>query len=228
MFVNTRFSCLAEPDAAFSFRPVWTPSFITRLAPEDRCHLNGLAMRDGRPAFVTAVGKSDVADGWRDHRGGGGIVIDVESGEIVAGGLSMPHSPRWHDGRLWLSNAGTGEVGVIDLDTGKFEPVAFCPGFLRGMAFAGKYVVVGMSLPRESGTFDGLALDDRLSKAGAEPRCGLLVIDTQTGDAVHWLRIGGIVEELYDVVVLPGVVRPMALGFQSDEIQRIITIRDDG
>ncbi len=228
VFVNTRFSCLAEPDENSSFRPVWTPNFITRLGPEDRCHLNGLAMRDGEPAFVTAVGKSDVADGWRDHRRDGGILIDVASNEVVAGGLSMPHSPRWYNDRLWLSNAGTGEFGAIDLDTGKFEPIAFCPGFLRGMAFVGKYAIVGLSLPREAGTFQGLALDDRLSEAGAPPRCGLLVIDTESGDILHWLRIEGVVEELYDVIALPGVERPMALGFQSDEIHRIITIGDDG
>jgi len=227
VFVNTRFSCLATTDETFSFRPVWTPKFISRLAPEDRCHLNGLAMRDGAPAYVSAVAASDVADGWRDHRSDGGIVMDVASGEIIAAGLSMPHSPRWHDGRLWLLNAGTGELGTVDIESGAFEPIAFCPGFLRGMAFAGKYAVVGLSQPREAGTFGGLPLEAKLAEAGAVPRCGLLVIDTETGDTLHWLRIEGIVEELYDVAVLPGVMRPMALGFQSDEIHRIITIGDD-
>ena len=227
VFVNTRFSCLATTDETFSFRPVWTPNFISRLAPEDRCHLNGLAMRDGAPAYVSAVSASDVADGWRDHRSTGGIVMDVARNEIIAEGLSMPHSPRWHNGRLWILNAGTGELGTVDIETGSFEPVAFCPGFLRGMAFAGKYAVVGLSQPREAGTFQGLPLDAKLAEAGAAPRCGLLVIDTETGDTLHWLRIEGIVEELYDVVVLPGVMRPMALGFQSDEIHRIITIGDD-
>jgi uncharacterized protein (TIGR03032 family) len=100
VFANTRFSCLTTTSDSHSFHPIWTPEFITRLAPEDRCHLKGLAMRDGAPAFVTAVSASDVADGWRDRRADGGIVIDVASNEIVAGGLSMPHSPRWHDGRL--------------------------------------------------------------------------------------------------------------------------------
>lgn len=227
VFVNTRFSCLATTDPSFSFRPVWTPKFISRLAPEDRCHLNGLAMQDGEPAYVTAVAASDVADGWRDHRTDGGIIIDVRTDEIVAEGLSMPHSPRWHNGRLWLLNAGTGEFGSVNTKSGVFEPLAFCPGFLRGLSFAGKYAVVGLSQPREAGTFQGLPLDEKLTKAGAAPRCGLMVIDTETGDTLHWLRIEGIVEELYDVIVLPGVKRPMSLGFQSDEIHRIITIGDD-
>lgn len=228
VFANTRFSCLATTDERYSFRPLWKPGFISRLAPEDRCHLNGLAMRDGAPGWVTAVSASDVADGWRDRRADGGILIDVATGETVVGGLSMPHSPRWHDGRLWLLNAGTGELGTVDLDSGGFEPVAFCPGFLRGLAFAGKYAVVGLSLPREAGTFQGLPLDERLGKAGAEARCGLLVVDTMTGDTLQWLRIEGIVEELYDVVALPGVKRPMAIGFQTDEIHRIVTVGDDG
>lgn len=227
VFVNARFSCLATTDDKFSFRTVWKPKFISRLAPEDRCHLNGLAMQDGEPAYVSAVAKSDVADGWRDHRSDGGIIIDVRTDEIIADGLSMPHSPRWHNGRLWLLNAGTGELGSVNTKSGAFEPLAFCPGFLRGLAFVGKYAVVGLSQPREAGTFQGLPLDAKLKEAGASPRCGLLVIDTETGDTLHWLRIEGIVEELYDVVVLPGVVRPMVLGFQSDEIHRIITIGDD-
>ncbi|MEP4380468.1 MAG: TIGR03032 family protein [Alphaproteobacteria bacterium] len=228
VFANTKFSCLATTDATRSFRPVWVPDFITRLAPEDRCHLNGLAMRDGAPAYVSAVSTSDVADGWRDKRTDGGVIIDVTNNEIVADGLSMPHSPRWHNDKLWMLNAGTGELGFINSDSGSFEPIAFCPGFLRGLAFAGKFAIVGLSLPREAGTFQGLPLDDKLGKAGAEARCGLLVIDTETGDTLHWLRIEGIVEELYDVVSLPGVVRPMAIGFQSDEINRIVTIGDDG
>jgi AbrB family looped-hinge helix DNA binding protein len=109
------------------------------LAAEDRCHLNGLAMKDGRAAYVTAVSSSDVVDGWRDHRAGGGIVIDVNSNEIVIGGLSMPHSPRWYQGRLWLLNSGTGEFGYVDVDAGRFVPVSFCAGYLRGLAFHGDF-----------------------------------------------------------------------------------------
>lgn len=228
IFVATLFGCLATASDRFSFRPLWKPKFLSKLAAEDRCHLNGLAMRDGRPAFVTAVSRSDVADGWRDRRIGGGIVMDVASNEIVADGLSMPHSPRWHDGRLWLSNAGTGEFGHIDLATGRFEPVAFCPGFLRGLTIVGNHAVVGLSRPRENRTFSGLPLDEKLKQSDSEARCALQVIDLKTGDVVHWLRIEGIIEELYDVVVLPGVQRPMAIGFVSDEIRRILTVDDGG
>ena len=136
-------------------------------------------MRDGRPAYVTAVADSDVVDGWRDRRRDGGCVIDVAANEIVARGLSMPHSPRWYRDRLWLVNSGTGEFGTVDLATGRFEPIAFCPGYLRGLAFVGDYAVVTLSKPRHV-TFHGLELDERLQQRGAEPQCGLQVIDLRT------------------------------------------------
>ena len=224
VFANTLFNCIATVSDTASFVPLWRPRFISRLVAEDRCHLNGLAMRDGKPAFVTIVGQSDSADGWRDYRHNGGCAIDVASNEIVVSGLSMPHSPRWHNGRLWLLNAGTGEFGWADIDAGKFVPVAFCPGYLRGLSFVGDFAVVGLSLPRDNRTFTGLALDEALDKRGAEPRCAVLVIDTRTGDAVHWLRFDGIVQELYDVAIIAGVHRPAAIGFKTDEIRRIIAV----
>ncbi len=227
VFVNTLFGCLATTSEAHSFAPLWQPPFITKLAAEDRCHLNGLAMEDGKPRYVTAVSQSDVADGWRDRRRDGGCVIDVASNEVIVTGLSMPHSPRLRNGKLWLLNSGTGYFGSVDLDAGKFEPLTFCPGYLRGMCFAGDFAIVGLSKPRENKTFTGLALDDNLAKADSEPRCGLMVIDLASGDIVHWLRIDGVVEELYDVVTLPGVVRPMALGFKTDEIRRTISVGDE-
>lgn len=208
----------------YSFTPLWTPPFLSRLAPEDCCHLNGLALADGEPAYVSAVSRSDVAAGWRDRRHDGGIVIDIEDGEIVLGNLSMPHSPRVYDQRLWVLNLGTGELGFVDRARGRFEPVAFCPGFLRGLAVHDHYAIVGLSKQRRERTFAGLALDQRLKEKDAEARCGLWVIDLRSGHVVHWLELEGVVIELYDVAVLPGVRRPMALGFHSDEIQRLITI----
>ena len=224
IFVNTLFSCLATVSETHSFVPVWQPPFISKLAAEDRCHLNGLAMGEGQPAYVTAVSQSDVADGWRDKRRDGGCVVDVGRNEVILTGLSMPHSPRLYGDKLWLLNSGTGEFGYVDLERGEFESVAFCPGYLRGLAFSGDFAIVGLSKPRENKTFSGLALDEKLQSKQAEPRCGLLVIDLRTGDIVHWLRIEGIVTELYDVAVLPGMRRPMAIGFKTDEIRRVVRI----
>ena len=227
VFVNTLFGCLATLSETHSFKPLWKPPFISKLAAEDRCHLNGLAMKDGQPAYVTAVGWSDDADGGREHRSDGGIVMDVNSDEIVCTGLSMPHSPRWHDGKLWLLNSGTGEFGYVDLNTGRFESLCFCPGYMRGLSFHGNFALVGLSKPRHNKTFSGLALDANLKSRNAEARCGVQVIDLRTGDVVHWLRMDGVVEELYDVVALPQVRRPMALGFKTDEIRRVLSVETE-
>jgi len=228
IFVTTLFGCLATVSPRASFQPLWRPPFLSALVPEDRCHLNGLAMRDGRAAFVTVISQSDVADGWRDRRQDGGRVLAVPSGDVVASGLSMPHSPRWYRDRLWVLNSGCGEFGSVDLASGKFEPIAFCPGYLRGMAFVGDYAVVTLSKPRHV-TFHGLALDDRLSQKHADPQCGLQVIDLRTGTVAHWLRLdGSLVTELYDTVVLPGVRQPMALGFKTNEIERMLLVDVEG
>jgi uncharacterized protein (TIGR03032 family) len=226
IFVNTLFACLAAVSDGHSFRPLWKPPFVSRLAAEDRCHLNGMALEEGKPRYATAVSRSDAADGWRDRRRDGGVVIDVASGEIIAGGLSMPHSPRLHQGRLWILNSGTGEFGWVDTEGGRFEPVAFCPGYARGLAFAGNHAIIGLSQARENRTFSGLDLDEALKRRDVEPRCGLAVIDLATGDMSGWVRIEGVIRELYDVAFLPGVRRPSLIGFKTDEVNRIISIEE--
>jgi len=228
VFVNTKFGCLATFDERLSFKPLWQPPFQSKLAPEDRCHLNGLALQDGKARYVTMCGTSDIVDGWRDRRRDGGIVMDVTDNSVVASGLSMPHSPRVYQGKLWVLDSGTGRLGWIDRATGRFESLTFCPGYLRGLAFSGDWAIVGTSMPRHERTFAGLALEDELKRRNAEPRCGLLVIDLKTGDINHWIRFEKTILELYDVVVLPGVARPMALGFHTDEIQRILAVGDWG
>jgi uncharacterized protein (TIGR03032 family) len=226
VFVNTRFNCLARPSDRHSFAALWAPPFIDRIVDEDRCHLNGLAMRDGRPAHVTAVSRSNTIDGWRDRRSDGGVVIEVATGRVVCEGLSMPHSPRWHDGQLWVLNSGTGEIGVVEgaegPGMGRFVPRAFCPGFVRGLAFAGGAAIVGLSKPRYQ-RFDGLALADRLAAADSTPWCGLQIIDLTTGACLDWFRIDGAVAELYDVCVIPGIATPMALAPGTPEVAQFLT-----
>ncbi len=224
IFVNTLFSCLATVSEQYSFKPTWQPPFISKLAAEDRCHLNGLAMANGQPKYVTAVSQSDVADGWREHRQDGGIVMDVDTNHLVLDGLSMPHSPRLHQGRLWLLDSGNGDFGYVDQTTSTFEPIAFIPGYGRGLSFINDFAVVGLSKARKNRTSSRLNLDENLKAKNAEARCGLYVIDLYTGDAVHWLRIEGIVDELYDVAILPDIQRPMAIGLKTDEIRRVLSM----
>jgi uncharacterized protein (TIGR03032 family) len=225
IFVTTRFNCLATTSQSRSFKPIWKPPFISAMVEEDRCHLNGLAMDKGRPAYVTAVSRSDTIDGWRDRRSDGGVVLEVPSGKVVCEGLSMPHSPRVYNGRLYVLNSGTGELGWIDLraDPAKaFRPIAFCPGFVRGLSFHGKFAFVGLSRPRYE-RFEGLELDARLRKADSEPWTGVQVIDLDTGRVAQWLRLDGPVAELYDTATLPGVRTPMSIGFLSGDIANLIT-----
>ncbi len=225
IFVSSLLNCLATVSDRKSCKPLWKPDFISRIINEDRCHLNGMAMVDGQPGYVTACSRSDIVDGWRDRRIDGGVVIDVATNEIICTDLTMPHSPRWYQNKLWLHNSGKGELGYIDFQTGKFEAVAFCPGYLRGLAFWENYAIVGLSKPRHGDkNFSGLPLDELLQVKDAEPRCGLMVVDLNTGAIVNWVRLEGKITELYDVQIIPDAKRPMALGFQTEEIAQLISL----
>ncbi len=203
--VNTAFSCLAGLDSRFSFVPRWTPPFVSRLAPEDRCHLNGVAMRDGRPAYVTVMASSDEAGGWRAARNETGTVLDVPSGEVVTTGLAMPHSPRWHQGELYVLNSGYGRLERVDRASGQRETVATFPGYARGLACFGHLAFVGLSKIRETTTFGGTPLaayHDQL-------KCGVGVVDLRTGETVATLEWENGVDEIFDVQVVPDARCPV-------------------
>jgi uncharacterized protein (TIGR03032 family) len=198
--VNTRFSALCTLDADNSFVPRWRPSFVTHLAAEDRCHLNGMAIVDERVKYVTALGTTNVAGGWREKKAGGGVLLDVDTGETVLHGLSMPHSPRLYGGRFWILESGKGTLAVADLAADRVETVAELPGFTRGLAFAGPFAFVGLSQVRESNpNFGGIPLAERV----AERSCGVWAVDLRTGQIVAFLKFEGNVQEIFDIQVLP-------------------------
>ena len=202
-FVNTRFSCLATLGPDHSFIPRWSPAFITAIVPEDRCHLNGMAMVDGVPRFVTVLGITDTAGGWRANKADGGCIIDVSNNAVVTTGLSMPHSPRVYRGKLWVLQSGNGTLCTVDEATGETTTVGSVPGFARGLAFIDRYAIIGLSQVRES-VFAGLPLTK-----STEPRhCGVWVLDIETGETVAFLRFQGIVQEVFDVQVFNGLRRP--------------------
>ncbi len=219
--VNTRFSTLCTLDGAHSFVPRWRPSFITALAAEDRCHLNGLAMIDGRPRFVTALGISDQRDGWREKKASGGVLMEIDSGSVVLTGLSMPHSPRWYAGRMWILESGKGTLSTVDLAEGRGHVVAELPGFTRGLAFAGPYAFVGLSQVRES-VFEGIPLAKRL--APSDRACGVWVIDVRSGNIVAFLKFEGSVQEIFDVQVLHGIRYPELLEPDSDKVATLYSV----
>jgi uncharacterized protein (TIGR03032 family) len=200
--VNTRFSCLCTLGRSASFSPHWRPPFVSALEPSDRCHLNGLGMVGGRPRFVTALGETDEPAGWRANKAKGGIVMDVDCGEVIARGLSMPHSPRWYAGRLWVCESGAGTLGYIDPGTGQYQPIAEVPGFTRGLDFAGNLAFVGLSQVRESTAFSGIPITERLGEE--ERTCGVCVVDLASGQLVALLRFDTTVQEIFAVTVLPG------------------------
>lgn len=222
VFINTKYSCLAELSLTHSFKAIWKPDFISKLAPEDRCHLNGLAMVDGAPRYVTAVSRSDAVDGWRDRRQDGGVVIDIDSNQIVCEGLSMPHSPRWANGKLWLLNAGTGHLGWVDFKTRSFVPLVFLPGFPRGLSIFGNTAAVGLSKPRNQ-RFEGLQLDAELRQRDVDPWCGVQLVSLTSGDVKQWIRFDGDITELFDLCFLPNVRNPMMVGLRTPEIRDLIT-----
>jgi uncharacterized protein (TIGR03032 family) len=198
--VNTRFSCLCTLDGSASFTPRWRPPFVSELEPSDRCHLNGLGMVDGKPKYVTALGETDTMGGWRENKARGGVVMDVDSGEVTTRGLSMPHSPRWFAGRLWVCESGAGTFGYIDLHSGRYQPIADVSGFTRGLDFAGPFAFIGLSQVRESAIFSGISITERL--AVNERTCGVCVIDLRTGEVVALMRFESGVQEVFAVTVL--------------------------
>lgn len=202
-FVNTKFSCLCTQDLASSFVVEWRPPWISALAAEDRCHLNGLAMVDGRPRFVTSLAQSDSPGGWREHKGTSGLIYDLAAHRVIAEGLSMPHSPRWHDGRLWVLQSGTGTLSTVDPVSGSITDVTSLPGFTRGLDFIGRYALIGLSQVRES-VFSDLPI----TQTAEERNCGVWIVDTVTGNQVGLLRFDGVVQEIFDVAVLAHVRWP--------------------
>jgi uncharacterized protein (TIGR03032 family) len=221
LFINTRHSCLATVSATHAFKPLWKPKFISRLAPEDRCHLNGLAMENGRARYVTACSTGDVLESWRGGKRDAGVLIDLESDAVIADGFSMPHSPRVWGDSIYLLESGRGYLVRIDRQSGRREDLTFCPGFARGMAFVSHYAVVTVSLSRHA-NFGGLPIDATMKANGAAPRCGLLVIDLRNGDIVQWFRFRGDVTELFDMGVIQNIRCPRGIGPLAPGLEEVM------
>lgn len=206
-FVNTRFSCLCTLDIDHSFVPRWRPPWVSAYAVEDRCHLNGLAVVDGRPRYVTALGMTDRPGGWRENKNAGGILYDLLRDKVLVDGLSMPHSPRWYRGRVWFLESGYGSLSWFDPKTAQSGRLTQLPGFTRGLDFVDRYALVGLSQVRETNTFAGIPI----TEDGADRRSGVWVVDLETGETVALLRFNDAVEEIFAVKVLPGLIFPSLL-----------------
>jgi len=218
--VSTRFSCLCTLHPDYSFIPRWRPPFISALAAEDRCHLNGLGMIEGCPAYVTALGATDTPDGWRAAKASGGCLMTVPDGRIIKNDLCMPHSPRWHDGKLWVLESGTGRLLRVDPASGESETIAELSGFARGLGLLGPYAFVGLSKIRENSAMNGVPLAQRRR----ELKCGIAVIDLRSADVIATVDFQSAVEEVFDVQVLAGVRFPEVVGFHKDSVQNTFVV----
>ena len=224
--VNTRFSCLCSLGgppgyAGPSFMPFWSPPFVSALAPEDRCHLNGLAVDASEaPAVVSALGATDTPRGWADDRLSGGVLLEVPSGEVIASGLAMPHSPRLvrtgGTETLYVLLSATGRLATVDRQSGAVTEVCDLGGFARGVSVRGDYLFVGVSKIRQASTFSGLPVSARATEAG------VVVVHAPSGRVAARLAFQASVEEIYDVAVLPEVARPGLVGPGQDVLERAI------
>ena len=219
--VNTRFSCLCRINGSQSFEPIWQPSFITELVAEDRCHLNGMAMVNGKPGYVTAFGATDGKNEWREKKYEAGVVIDVETNEIVASGLPMPHSPRVFDGQLYVLLSATGELARVDVGSGNYEVVKKFDGYVRGMDRIGDYLFVCLSRIRKSHTFSDSDYARRQNY-----QAGFEMIHLPTGASMSQMKFHRSCDEIYDIAVLPGLRRPGVVGVMDGAWRMAITTPD--
>lgn len=210
LFVNTCYSCISKPSDIGAFEPVWHPNFISELKPEHRCHLNGMCLIGGELRFVTAISNANEPDGWRGKRTKTGVMVDTVANEIVIGGISMPHSPRFYDGSLWLLESGKGHIQIVNPKDFSRQDVAFCPGFLRGLSFHDKFAIAGMSLGRDDG-FEGLDIDGPLKAKSIKPQCGIDIVNIQTGKTDAWIRFNGKIRELFSIAVLTDAMQARSL-----------------
>lgn len=211
--VNTRFSCLAKLSDEVTFVPQWRPEFVSETAPEDRCHLNGMALVKGKPRYVTCLGETDTPGGWRDNKAKGGVIIDIKNNDRIIGDLAMPHSPRYYRKRLYVLNSGAGELLCIDSENGSSETICQLPGYLRGLSFIDKYAIVGLCKIRESNIFGGMPVQERHKKL----LCGIAIINLNNGNQEGFFEFTSGCEEIFDTRFLPGIRRPNILNTERPE-----------
>ncbi len=220
--VNTKMSCLCTLAPEYSVVPRWCPPFISEYDLTDRCHLNGLAMRDGKPAYVSALGTTNSAAGWRENKAAGGMLMELDTNRMLASGLAMPHSPRWYQGQLWVLESGAGSLATVDLVTGKLTTVVELPGFTRGIDFIGRYAVIGLSQVRETAVFAGLPLTKRCEAR----ECGIYIVDIVEKQVIAFVVFSGDVQEIFAVQIVPAK-NPVVLSLDNPLLRTSYSLPDE-
>jgi uncharacterized protein (TIGR03032 family) len=210
--VNTLFSSIVKIDDDYNFTPFWKPHFIDKIASEDRCHLNGMAMQNGRPKYATAFGNGNTYQSWRDNVTESGIVIDVENNTIIAEGLGMPHTPRIFNKDLYVLLSATGELVKINRETGTYEVIVKIDGFVRGMSLHKDYLFIGLSkLRKNSSTFGKLPFAEKANEAG------IVVIHLPTRSISGKITYLTSLDEIYDVHIFSDKKRPNILNTITED-----------
>ena len=222
-FVNTRFSCLCTFDRQSNFVPRWRPPFISGYDASDRCHLNGLAIKNDRPRYMTALGATNTAEGWRENKVNGGVLIDITTDEVLVRNLSMPHSPRWYREQLWVLESGQGSLATVDVASGELSAVVALPGFIRGIDFFGPLAFIGLSQVRESAVFSGLPVIEK----SPERICGVWAVNIETAEVLGFLKFEGDVQEIFSVGVLPDIRFPELIDRDETLLQNAFVLPDE-
>ena len=221
IYASTLFNCVAKAALISNFEPVWAPPFIKELVPEDRCHVNGLAVDNGKLRFVSVLGESAKKGGWRDDLSQG-VIFDMRTNRVIASNLWMPHSPRVRDRRLYALESGRGSFGT--LNNGKISEQLLLPGYPRGLDFCERTAAIGYSRPRP-GSGDKLPLSERLKASGIEAGCGVVLYETSTSKVFHSIHFPAGVDEIYDVAFLHGTSNPRLIHPASNEMIKTYSVR---
>lgn len=205
--VNTGFSCIVRVNHTASWEPVWLPPSLKIPQPGDWYHLNGMAMHQGKPRYVSSLGKGNKPNAWRDALPYGGMLWDIDANAPLLENLPMPHSPRMAGENLWMLLSATGELIKVNLEKNEYQIHARVPALLRGMAITEQYCIVGASRIRQN------ASAARHLYIGVEESwAGVLIIDRYTGAIAAELRFEAGIEDLFDIAILPGIRNPKIIG----------------
>jgi len=210
--VNTLFSCIIKINDDYNFSPWWTPPFIDKMVSEDRCHLNGMALYSGIPKYATSFNQGNSFQSWRENITTTGVIFDLETNEVVAANLPMPHTPRLFNNELYVLLSATGELVKINLNNGKYDVIVKLDGFVRGMSLYRDYLFIGLSkLRKNSSTFGKLDFAEKANHSG------VMVIHLPTGSIAGKITYLTSLDEIYDVQILPDKIRPNILNTNTPD-----------
>ena len=213
------FSSIIKLDENYSFNPVWTPPQIDKITSEDRCHLNGMAMLNGKPKYATAFNNGNTPQSWRDSITSSGVIYDIEKNKIICSGLPMPHTPRIFNDKLYVLLSATGELVKIDTDNGTYDVIVKIGGFVRGMSLHKDYLFIGLSkLRKNSSTFGKLDFAKHANQAG------IVIVHLPTKSIAGKINYLNSLDEIYDIHILKDKKRPNILNTLNDDYKDGLTL----